>query len=255
MNDPLQVIDLHTHILPENWPDLKERYGYGGWVQLEHHKPCCAKMMIDGRSFREIQSNSWDPKIRISECDRDGVRMQVLSTVPVMFAYWAKPSDALDLARHLNDHIAGVVADFPDRFIGLGTVPMQNADLACRELERVVTELKMPGIQIGSHIQGRNLNDPEIFRILEAAEQLGASVFVHPWDMLGSARMTDYWMPWLVGMPAETAVAICSVASRSVAIRSVASRGVIVTENPLYKYVCVKFGLRLEGYVTKSRCP
>ena len=109
MNDPLQVIDLHTHILPENWPDLKERYGYGGWVQLKHHKPCCAKMMIDGRSFREIQSNSWDPKVRISECDRDGVRMQVLSTVPVMFTYWAKPSDALDLARYLNDHIAGVV--------------------------------------------------------------------------------------------------------------------------------------------------
>jgi aminocarboxymuconate-semialdehyde decarboxylase len=211
MNDPIQVIDLHTHILPENWPDLKERYGYGGWVQLEHHKPCCAKMMIDGRSFREIQSNSWDPGVRIAECDRDGVLMQTLSTVPVMFAYWAKARDAYDLARYLNDHIADVVARYPDRFIGLGTIPMQDAELACRELERVVKELKMPGVQIGSHVQGRNLNDPEIFRILEAAQDLGASVFVHPWDMLGSARMTDYWMPWLIGMPAETAVAICSV--------------------------------------------
>ena len=211
MKTPFKVIDLHTHILPEHWPDLKDRYGYGGWVQLDHHKPCCARMMIDGKSFREIQSNSWDPSVRISECERDGVHMQVLSTVPVMFAYWAKPDDAYDLARILNDHIAGVVADFPDRFIGLGTVPMQHPELACRELERVVKELKMPGIQIGSHVQGMNLDDPAIFPVLEAARDLGASVFVHPWDMLGSNRMKDYWMPWLVGMPAETAVAICSI--------------------------------------------
>ncbi len=211
MSTPFPVIDLHTHILPEHWPDLKDRYGYGGWVQLEHHKPCCARMMIDGQSFREIHSNSWDPSVRIADCDAAGVHMQVLSTVPVMFAYWAKPADAYDLARILNDHIAGVVDAFPDRFIGLGTVPMQSPTLACQELERVVRELKMPGIQIGSHVQGKNLNDPSVFPVLEAARDLGASVFVHPWDMLGSSRMTDFWMPWLVGMPAETAVAICSV--------------------------------------------
>lgn len=137
--------------------------------------------------------------------------MQVLSTVPVMFAYWAKPEDGYDLARILNDHIAEVVQAFPDRFIGLGTVPMQSPELACRELERVVKQLKMPGIQIGSHVQGKNLDDPSVFTVLEAARDLGASVFVHPWDMLGSNRMKDYWMPWLVGMPAETAVALCSV--------------------------------------------
>ena len=110
MQDSFRLIDLHTHILPENWPDLKERYGYGGWVSLEHHRPCCARMTIDGRAFREIQSNCWDPKVRIADCDATGVHVQVLSTVPVMFSYWARPKDALDLSRFLNDHIADIVA-------------------------------------------------------------------------------------------------------------------------------------------------
>ena len=104
-------IDLHTHILPRDWPDLDAKYGYSGFVRLDHYKPCCARMMIGDRVFREITDNVWDPKRRIEECDREKISMQVLSTVPVMFSYWAKPADALDLARRLNDHIAEVVRD------------------------------------------------------------------------------------------------------------------------------------------------
>lgn len=210
-NAPLTKIDLHTHILPETWPDLRERYGYGGWVRLEHYKPCCARMMIDDTSFREIGHNTWDPKPRIEECERTGVRMQVLSTVPVMFSYWARPGDALDLAMLLNDHIAGVVARHPDRFLGLGSVPMQLPRLAIQELERCVNDLGFRGVQIGTHVNEWNLDEPQVFEVLQAAAQLGAAVFVHPWDMLGQDRMRKYWMPWLVGMPAETALAICSV--------------------------------------------
>ncbi|TWT44861.1 Amidohydrolase [Phycisphaerae bacterium RAS1] len=204
-------IDLHTHILPETWPDLAERYGYPGFVRLVHHAPCRAKMMIGDQCFREIEDDCWNPTRRLEDCAKTGVAVQVLSTVPVMFSYWAKPADALDLSRLLNDHIAGVVAQQPTRFFGLGTIPMQDPDLAIRELERCVRELHMPGVQIGTHVEGVNLGEPRLFPIFEAAEKLGAAVFVHPWDMLAKPRMEKYWLRWLVGMPTETCLAICSM--------------------------------------------
>ena len=213
-------IDLHTHILPREWPDLDAKYGYSGFVRLEHYQPCCARMMIRDKVFREITDNVWEPTKRIEECDRAGVSMQVLSTVPVMFSYWAKPADALDLSRRLNDHIAEVVRAHPTRFAGLGTIPLQDPDLAAQELERCVRELGLRGAQIGTHVdaneycQGpvcRNLDDSSLDVVWRTAEKVDAGIFVHPWDMLGKERMPKYWLPWLVGMPAETSLVICSM--------------------------------------------
>ena len=213
-------IDLHTHILPRDWPDLDAKYGYGGFVRLEHHKPCCARMMVGDRFFRNINDNVWEPTRRIEEMDGAGISMQVLSTVPVMFSYWAKPTDGLDLSRLLNDHIAEVVRKYPARFAGLGTIPMQDPDLAAGELERCVRQLGLRGAEIGTHIDanpnfGRvdtlNLDNAALQPVWSAAEELDTSIFVHPWDMLGSERMPKYWLPWLVAMPAETSLAICSM--------------------------------------------
>jgi aminocarboxymuconate-semialdehyde decarboxylase len=204
-------IDLHTHILPREWPDLRRRYGYGGFVQLEHDGPGCARMMIDGQLFREIDDRTYDPVRRIADCDGVRVAVQVLSTVPVMFNYWARPHDCHDLARILNDDIAEVISRHPARFVGLGTLPMQAPELAIQELERCMTSLGLAGVQIGSHVNDWNLDHASLFPVWQAAEQLGAAVFVHPWEMLGRDRMPKYWLPWLVGMPAETCLAICSL--------------------------------------------
>ncbi len=213
-------IDLHTHILPRDWPDLDTKYGYRGFIRLDHYKPCCARMMIGDRVFREISDNAWEPKRRIEEMDRAGVTMQVLSTVPVMFSYWAKPEDALDLSRRLNDHIAEIVRQYPAQFAGLGTIPLQDPDLAAGELERCIHQLGLRGVEIGTHVDAndychgsdcRNLDDRSLDAVWKRAEDLNAAIFVHPWDMVGKRRMPKFWLPWLVGMPAESSLAICSM--------------------------------------------
>ena len=204
-------IDIHTHILPENWPNLKEEFGYGGWVSLEHHDPGSAKMLKDNEFFRTVEANCWDPNIRMKECDYHGVDVQVLSTVPIMFSYWSEPNDALVLSKILNDHISKIIDQFPNRFLGLGTIPMQNPEIAVWELERCVKDLNLAGVQIGSNINGKNLNDDSLFPVFEAAADLGAAIFIHPWDIMGKNEMEKYWLPWLVGMPAETSRAICSM--------------------------------------------
>ena len=204
-------IDIHTHILPENWPNLKEEFGYGGWVSLEHHDPGSAKMLKDNEFFRTVEANCWDPNIRMKECDYHGVDVQILSTVPIMFSYWSEPNDALVLSKILNDHISKIIDQFPNRFLGLGTIPMQNPEIAVWELERCVKDLNLAGVQIGSNINGKNLNDDSLFPVFEAAADLGAAIFIHPWDIMGKNEMEKYWLPWLVGMPAETSRAICSM--------------------------------------------
>ena len=204
------TIDIHTHILPKDIPNFNKIFGYGEFISLEHHKPCCARMMMHDQFFREVDENCWKPESRIQDCNHHNVDVQVLSTVPVMFSYWTKPKDGLEISKFINDNLIESVHANPKRFIGLGNLPMQDTNLAIKELERIKS-LGFKGIQIGSHINDLNLDDPSLFPIYEACEDLDMAIFVHPWWWMAKEKMDKYWLPWLVGMPMETSLAICSM--------------------------------------------
>ena len=201
---------MHTHIMPRTMPDFGQKFGYGDFIMLDHVAPGVANMMQGRRFFRKITENCWNPEIRIAEYAQFNTQVQVVCTIPVLFSYWAKPEDGAEVARFLNDDMAQTIEPFKKNYIGLGTLPMQDTDLAIEELKRC-KELGFPGVQIGSNINDKNLSEPEFYAIFEACEDLGMAVFVHPWNMMGMDQMRKYWLPWLVGMPAETARAIASM--------------------------------------------
>ena len=226
----LPVIDVHTHILPEAWPSLKERYGYGGFVQLSPSARAGgrarARMFCDdGTPFRDVDERCWSLSARLADADARRVDAMVLSTVPAMFSYFAAPADGLDLAQMLNDHMGRAVAAAPRRLVGLATLPLQAPSLAAAELARCVRTLGLRGAQIGSRVNAATLADAALDPVWRAAEELDAAIFVHPWGGLmdatlgagagagaaGTRALPAFWLPWLVGMPAETTQAVCAM--------------------------------------------
>jgi aminocarboxymuconate-semialdehyde decarboxylase len=203
-------IDSHTHILPKKMPNWTEKFGYGDFIYLQHHKKGFAKMMRGNQFFREIKENCWDPDVRIAEYAQHGTEVQVACTIPVMFSYWAKAIDGLSISKFLNDHLGELCEEYPLQYVGLGTLPMQDTELAVKELERC-QRIGLKGVQIGSNINDENLNEDRFYPVFEAAQQLDMAVLVHPWEMMGEKKMQRYWLPWLVGMPAETSRALCSM--------------------------------------------
>ena len=204
-------IDTHAHYLPRDWPDLASKYGDNRFPVIHHGDDNRHRIYKEGKFFREILPKTWDPEERIAEYARFNVQVQVISTVPVMFSYWAKPHHALELHQSLNNHMAETCRTHRRHYAGIGTVPLQSPRLAIQELERCMDQLDLQGVQIGSHVNDWNLDAPELFDFFQAAQDLGAAILIHPWDMMGTDEMPNYWLPWLVGMPAELSRAACSL--------------------------------------------
>ncbi|CAI8722313.1 aminocarboxymuconate-semialdehyde decarboxylase [Brevibacillus sp. IT-7CA2] len=204
-------VDFHTHIIPEDLPNLAERFHGERWPVLHRTCTCGANIMVGGKVFREVTDQVWDPQKRIHDMQQEGVDMQVLSPIPVTFSYWAPAAEAEVMARIQNDFIAETVNQHPNHFIGLGTVPLQDTEAAIREMDRCVHELGLRGIEIGTNVNGNNLDDPGLLPFFNMCQTWDVPLFVHPWETLGRERMPRHNLMYTVGMPSETALAAASL--------------------------------------------
>lgn len=207
MTQARPVVDIHTHIMPPTWEDLARKYGAPGWPSVRPEADCKAMIMLGDREFRLVTERCFSPPRRLADMDDEGLARQLISPIPVHFCYWGPPDVTAEFARIQNDFIARTVDENPSRFVGAGTVAMQSAKHAIEELERMKA-LGFRALEIGTNVNGRDLDDPEIVDILEAAAALDLAVFVHPWDGIGEERMRAFYLPHMVGLPAETSLAI-----------------------------------------------
>ena len=208
----VQAIDIHTHIVPAEFPAYAGKHGGAHWPSMAAAHDCQHKnVMIDGKNFRTVTDECWDIERRAEAMARMGIARQVLSPMPELLSYWLPLEDAAPLIRHVNDTIAAMVARAPGKFIGLGGVPMQDPDVAARELERLMRD-GFRGVELGSNVNGAALGEARFEPFFAAAEQLGAAVFVHALHPSGKERIVG--PPGLmayIGFPLETAYTIASL--------------------------------------------
>jgi aminocarboxymuconate-semialdehyde decarboxylase len=206
----MPAIDIHNHFFPSSWPDLAARYRTPDWPWIKHTEPGKADIMVGDRFFRHIYSACWDPDVRLQEMDRDNIDVQVISATPVLFAYDRPAEDALDCAQLFNDAALELCGRGKGRLKSFCQVPLQDIDASCKELSRCMKAGHL-GVQIGNHVENKNLDDSGVVTFLNHCADEGAAVLVHPWDMFGQERMPKYMMPWTVGMPAETQLSVVSL--------------------------------------------
>ncbi len=166
------LIDMHCHIVPEHFPDIPDL------PVMQQVDGVGADMMIAGKKFRSFRDTAWDPTARIEDLPNIGVDKQVISPLPELLMYHLQPAAGAALAAHLNDAIAAAVREHPNHYYGLGSVPMQDVELAVSELGRV-KELGLSGVEIRTNIEGQNLGDPRFRPFFGEAARLGLAVFVH----------------------------------------------------------------------------
>ncbi|WP_453966952.1 amidohydrolase family protein [Bradyrhizobium elkanii] len=203
------VIDIHTHVVPARLAADPKRDPR--WPSIEHSTGDQASVMIAGKVFRKIDARSWDVQRRLADMIEDGTDMQVLSPMPELLSHWLPPDDAEYLAAAMNDQIAGMIAQAPHNFAGLGMVCMQDVPRAVQQLEKVKA-LGFAGIEIGTHINGVALGSESLFPVYEAAQSLDLGIFVHPLHPSGMERVgSSPEFAATAVFPLETALASVSL--------------------------------------------
>ena len=206
----MRTIDIHAHFFPESWPDFAARFGSPDWPWMKPLGDGEAMIMLGNREFRRITQVCWDPTRRLEDLERQGIDLQVISATPVLFSYHRPVEQALEVARIFNDAALEMCSRTNGRLRTLCQVPLQDIDASCAEVSRS-KQAGHIGVQIGNHVGPKNLDDPGIITFLHHCADIGAPVLVHPWDMMAQDRMPKYMMPWTVGMPAETQLAVSAL--------------------------------------------
>lgn len=206
----IRGIDMHTHFVPRAFPPYTGSAIDVPWPSMDHDGSGQANVMVRGSNYRTVPATSWDAAARTAEMDATGIRRHVVSPMPELLSYWLSPQDGAALVGHVNEEIAALCAAQPDRFSGLGGVPLQDVDLAIRALERI-RAAGLVGVEIATHVNGVSIGDPRFAPFFAAAERLGVPIFVHGLRPAGSERLVGRGLEQVVGFPGDVALAIASM--------------------------------------------
>jgi aminocarboxymuconate-semialdehyde decarboxylase len=197
---PSKRVDFHTHVIPRAMPGGP----YAGCPELHVEEDGRGNVTRDGKPYRVVDERVWDVDRRLRDMDAREIDVQVLSPMPVYYGYDAPAAAGASFARAQNEHIAAIVRERPDRFAGLGTVALQDVERACGELEYAMLTLGLSGIELGTHANARDLDDPALEPVWERCASLDALVFVHPESAPGFERVAAMRMIVSTGYPSET---------------------------------------------------
>jgi len=213
-------IDIHTHIVPETFPPYAGKHANVPWPSMADAHACHKHVMIQDKVYRTVGDGSWSVPRRIEDMGGMGVTRQAISPMPELLSYWLPLADAKAMVRYLNETIAAMIEKAPQRFVGLGAVPLQDIDASLSELDFVVKKLKFAGVEIASHVNGISIGDPRFEPFFAAAESMSAAIFVHALRPAGQDRIVGSgFIEQAVCFPGDIGLACASMITGGVAAR------------------------------------
>ncbi len=201
------VVDIHCHCESLTISErMKAEAARAGQTALAFGNTLTQQ--VNAQQLIDIRPKMSSVEERLADMDRMGVDIQAITIPPYQYYYWAEPEVGREVAAELNDHLAEVVAGHPDRFVAMGTVPMQNTEMAVAELERCVNKLGMRGVEIAANIDGGELSDPRLEKFFAKVEELDVLIFIHPDGFTHADRLTEHYFINTIGHPIESTLAI-----------------------------------------------